>query len=638
MKSFHIFFVMSVLIAFVYGCNPDEGQVSTDTTTYKEITPTYPNGDEVDVNPDGGETGGDTGGTDGGTDGGETGGTDGGETGGTDGGETVETNPDYDPDVMLKIVGAKYCSWTAASQNALCIRTEEDIEDPNAKTICWGELARGIPAVPRFEKDDSRYGPNSGAVGLTDISSIFANRPQQMDGNYWHITAGLKGGKGDAWGTDATVNDEVGSMSGHLSTRQGSPLQTIDNLSIVKSVAGYKHSLFLLSDGSLTGIGTGTLGQLGVDDTFRVINLNTFFAPNSEAGEKWYDVRDVAAGSYHSVVIRGEYEKPGTVWVVGKNLDGQHGNTDYESIAVWQETSITDAVQVAAGSNTTCVLHVDGSVSCAGSGRNGIIANGEQAQTIPSHPFTKITHIINESGNLQTMPPMKFITMGNAVAYAIDHRGNLYGWGSNIQGQSGVNRPDLDHITYPRSTGLQNVTDVAIHNTTAIARVGEGANARWFAVGRNSHGQVYGDPTKATATSEPVHEWQEIDLSNVITPDPAMPDPETEVVALPTNLNATDTTDNSTRINWEGDVEQHDYFNMSICADPAGGCVLDDTYGYVQSGDWRYVVSTLRTQTIGISGVESGSAVRVRLQAVSFLGNKSAWTDELVVEIPMTSM
>ena len=73
---------------------------------------------------------------------------------------------------------------------------------------------------------------------------------------------------------------------------------------------------------------------------------------------------------------------------------------------------------------------------------------------------------------------------------------------------------------------------------------------------------------------------------------------------------------------------------MSICADPAGGCVLDDTYGYVQSGDWRYVVRTLRQTSIGVSGVQPGSTVRVRLQAVSFLGNVSPWTDELTVAIP----
>ena len=627
MKKFLPFLIVISVMAFlIVSCN-EESSVTYDTVPYQQVTPTYPEGDNVNVG--GGTDTGSTGGTDGGTTGGSTGG---GDTGGSTG-----TDPDFDPTVMLKVISGKYCTWSAASENSLCIRTEADIEDPNAKTICWGSPANGIPVVPRFEKNDSRYGSTS-AVGLTDISSIFSQRPQQMDGNYWHMTAALKGGKGDAWGTDATVNDAVGSMSGHLSGRQGSPLQTIDNLTIMKTVAGLKHTHFLLSDGSLTGIGTGTSGQLGLENRYRVLNKVTYFAPDSEAGQKWTDVRDVAAGSYHTAIIRGEKNQAGTVWVIGKNDDGQHGNTDYTSIAEWQETSITDAVQVAAGSNATCVLHVNGDVSCAGPGRNAIIANGPDAHLDANgndtlrHPFTKITHIMDEGGNLEPIPPMKFITMGTAVAYAIDHRSNLYAWGSNGQGHAGVNRPDLQYITRPMFTGLQNVTDVAVHNTTAVARVGSGTSATWYVVGNNSVGQVYGDPTKAT--TEPVHQWQKLDLSNVVTPDPNAVDPATEVVAAPTNLSSSQTTDNSTRVSWQGDVDKHDYFNMSICADPAGGCVLDDTYGYVQSGDWRYVVRTLRQTEIGISGVQPGSTVRVRLQAVSFLGNVSPWTDELTVAIP----
>ena len=595
MKKFLPYLIVISIVTFLISCN-ESGSVSYDSTPYQSVTPTYPNGDNVNVG----------GGTDGGTDNG------------------------FDPDVQLKVVSGKYCSWAAASENSLCIRTEADIEDPNAKTICWGEMARGIPVVPRFDKNDSRYGSTS-ATGLIDISAIFANRPQQMDGNYWHMTAALKGGKGDAWGTDATINDAVGSMSGHLSGRVGSPLQSIDNLSIMKTVAGLKHSHFLLSDGSLTGIGVGTTGQLGLENRYRTLNKVTYFAPDSEAGQKWTDVRDVAAGSYHSVVIRGEKNKAGTVWVVGKNNDGQHGNTDYTSIAEWQETNITDAVQVAAGSNATCVLHIDGSVSCAGPGRNGIIANGPDAYLDANgndtlrHPFTKITHVMDASGNLEPMPPMKFITMGTAVAYAIDHRGNLWGWGSNGQGHAGVNRPDLQYVTRPMSTGLQNVTDIAVHNTTAVARVGEGTNALWYAVGKNNVGQVYGDPTKAT--TEPVHEWKKLDLSTVVTPITTT----TETVAPPTNLSSSGTTDNFTRIAWQGDVNAHDYFNLAICSDPAGGCVLDDTTGYVQSGDWRYVVTSLRQTSIGVSGVRPDTDVRVRLQAVSFLGNRSVWTDEFVV-------
>ena len=123
-------------------------------------------------------------------------------------------------------------------------------------------------------------------------------------------------------------------------------------------------------------------------------------------------------------------------------------------------------------------------------------------------------------------------------------------------------------------------------------------------------------------------------MSNEITPDPNAVNPATEVVSPPTNITSSDTTDNFTRINWTGNAETQDYFNMSICADPAGGCVLDDSYGYVQSGDWRYVVRTLRQTNVGISGVQPGSQVHVRLQAVYFSGNVSAWSPELVVSIP----
>ena len=219
--------------------------------------------------------------------------------------------------------------------------------------------------------------------------------------------------------------------------------------------------------------------------------------------------------------------------------------------------------------------------------------------------------------------------MGTAVAYAIDHRSNLYAWGSNGQGHAGVNRADLQYITRPMFTGLQNVTDIAVHNTTAVARVGEGTSATWYVVGNNSVGQVYGDPTKATTA--PVHQWQKLDLSNVVTPDPNAVDPATETVSPPTNLSSSGTTDNFTRISWEGNSETQDYFNMSICADPAGGCVLDDSYGYVQSGDWRYVVRTLRQTSIGVSGVRPNTDIHVRLQAVYFSGNVSAWSPELVV-------
>mgnify|MGYP005695150485 CR=1 FL=1 len=178
-------------------------------------------------------------------------------------------------------------------------------------------------------------------------------------------------------------------------------------------------------------------------------------------------------------------------------------------------------------------------------------------------------------------------------------------------------------------TGLTNVTDVSINTTTAIARIGEGSSAIFKAVGNNSAGQVYGDPTKATTA--PVHEWQTVDLSNVVTPDPTSPDPATETVLPPTNISAAGTTDNFTKISWVAPAADNiDAFHLAICAKPDGSCTVDSTNGFVQ-GDWSYIVRSLRQTSLGVSGVQPDTAVHIRLRSVSFNSNVSAWTDEFIV-------
>jgi alpha-tubulin suppressor-like RCC1 family protein len=86
---------------------------------------------------------------------------------------------------------------------------------------------------------------------------------------------------------------------------------------VVAVAAGYTHSLFLLSDGSLWDMGDNNSGQLGVGfagyytDVFQEIETN--------------DVVAVAAGRDYSLFIKSD----GTLWGMGYNANGELGTGDY---------------------------------------------------------------------------------------------------------------------------------------------------------------------------------------------------------------------------------------------------------------------------------------------------------------------
>ena len=260
-----------------------------------------------------------------------------------------------------------------------------------------------------------------------------------------------------------------------------------------------------------------------------------------------------------------------------------------------------------------------------------------------NHPATKVTHYQDDNGNLHEMPPVKYVTAGTAVFYVITHDDKLMAYGSNGKGHAGVNKPSTAYITRPMYTGLSDVTDIAVYNTTAVARVGTGSSAKFYLVGNNDKGQVYADTSKATV--EPVHTWQMLDLSNAPTPGETRPedtstapvDPDPDTVGMPTNINATEITSTSMRFNWTGptptatttDGETVEKYNFQICSDPAGNCVLDNTTGY-GTGNYRYTVTSLPQVTMAVNGIDPNTDVHVRVQSISKSGVVSDWTAEFI--------
>jgi alpha-tubulin suppressor-like RCC1 family protein len=80
--------------------------------------------------------------------------------------------------------------------------------------------------------------------------------------------------------------------------------------------AGYSHSLFIKSDGSLWGMGRNDFGQLGIGTTNNQLSP-VMIVPNN--------VVAVAAGEAQSLFIKTD----GSLWAMGNNTIGQLGDGTY---------------------------------------------------------------------------------------------------------------------------------------------------------------------------------------------------------------------------------------------------------------------------------------------------------------------
>lgn len=141
--------------------------------------------------------------------------------------------------------------------------------------------------------------------------------------------------------------------------------------------AGLHHSLYVRSDGKVSGSGQSSLGRLDVED--------------------WTDIVAVAASS-HTVGLRAD----GTVVAVGPNGSGQC------NVSQW-----TDVVDVGAGFLNTIGLTADGTV---------LIAGGNEYDQMKLAGRQGITDV----------------TAGGSTLYALTNRGAVYYSGSNAYSQSEV--------------------------------------------------------------------------------------------------------------------------------------------------------------------------------------------------------
>ena len=226
-------------------------------------------------------------------------------------------------------------------------------------------------------------------------------------------------------------------------------LQAVAWAQPVSAIAtGRFHSLFIKSDGSLWAVGENPVGQLG-DGLFVVVSP---YGTNLPVRSVASDVTAVAAGTHHTLFIRGDH----SLWGMGGNSHGQLGNASLAGSPLVIGTGVnppepifSDGVTaVAAGDDHTLVLKDDTSLWGMGANRSGQLGDGT---TNDSHVPKQIV----ASG-------VTAVAANHQQTFFLKNDGSLWAMGQNTSGQLGTGDYGTGHYA-------NTPTQILASNVIAVA-------------------------------------------------------------------------------------------------------------------------------------------------------------------------
>ena len=235
-------------------------------------------------------------------------------------------------------------------------------------------------------------------------------------------------------------------------------------------------------DGTVTATGIGTT-YIKVHDTktdiWNAVRVNVNGAENKTQPK-------VVGGGHHYVALKGN----GTVYTWGYNNSGELGLGDTNNRLEPTQTNMKNVIDIAAGYNHTIILKSDGTVWTSGQNKYGQLGDGS---TVDSNSFHKVK--LNENG--EYLENIVSVAAGYSTSYAVTSDGEVYGWGSNDDGELGQANKSTDPVTYPvKMKKISNIIQVAAGANHAIML---DVNGNVWATGYNSSGQL-GTGDKATQT------------------------------------------------------------------------------------------------------------------------------------------
>ena len=317
-----------------------------------------------------------------------------------------------------------------------------------------------------FKLSDGR---DLGSVGLTKeyLMSVYPQIANQL------ITPELW-----IWGsnTDGQIGDNT-------IVNRSTPITTLSGGANWKQVAcGTLNTAAIKTDGTLWTWGQNTFATLATGDT----NPRCTPVQTSAGGTNW---KQVVTRSYFAAAIKTD----GTLWTWGRNYGGPLGTNDAGTPTNDRLTPVTTFAggtnwkQVSCGVYCTAAIKTDGTLWTWGYNSNGQLGVNVAGTT---HRCTPVTTFAGGTN-------WKQVSCGYYQTAAIKTDGTLWTWGSNNNGQLGVNDANTRCTPVTTFVGGTNWKQVACgaYHTAAIKT--DGTLWTW---GQNTNGQLGVNDTNMRCT------------------------------------------------------------------------------------------------------------------------------------------
>lgn len=351
----------------------------------------------------------------------------------------------------------------------------------NAGKINCGSAVKDIVNTEMIQKTTTAEELEQ--VTATPVPSDFtllevdASQYKKMSAGYYHTLYVKSDGTVWAWG-----NNSYGQLGDGTTTSKSIPVQVSGLSNVVEASAGGYYSIALKSDGTVWTWGYNKYGQLGDGTTTnRSIPVQVIGLSNVVA---------VAAGYSHSIALKSD----GTVWTWGYNAYGQLGDgTLISKNTPVQVIGLSGAAAVAAGYYHSIALKSDETVCAWGYNKYGQLGNGTTTNSSLPVQVIGLSNVVA-------------VTAGSYHNISVKSDETVWSWGYNNYGQLG-DGTTTNRTTPVQVSGLGSVISATAGQYHSMTLKSDGTVWTW---GYNYYGQL-GDGT-FTNKNTPV---QSIVLSDV---------------------------------------------------------------------------------------------------------------------------